>query len=516
MEKLPIGLQHFASLREDGYIYVDKTQYIWQLLRGNKYVFLSRPRRFGKSLLLSTIRAIFEGRQDLFAGLWIENQHDFEPKPIIRLEMNGLDDLERPLEVSMLKSFQQTAKDYGLVLESNTAKSAFGELVIEISKISKVVVLVDEYDKPITDHLDNPQKQAEHTALLKSVYGQLKLLDEYLHFVIFTGVSKIGKLSLFSDLNNLRDISFDKRFSAMLGYSREEIERHFTQSLVLACDNMGITLEKLWEGLKYWYNGYSWDGEQRLYCPFSFMIFLEQPEFRGYWYETGTPTLLIKTIEQLKIDPMQLEHVLADVEALSSLDLSSLNLASIMFQTGYLTIEEVRRSIDGTSYLLEYPNNEVRTAFSRSLLDAYTQNKGAFVSSLGSQLAEAMKNLDFDRLFILLRQVYASVPYWITPEQEKHFHAMFHIMMCSSGLPTQSELSTSRGRIDTVVNTRQQVLLFEFKLSGSPAEALAQIDMQGYGAAFDLPVYKIGVVFDRESRNIKEWAVIAPDHKVDQ
>jgi hypothetical protein len=507
--KLPIGIQDFESLILEGYTYVDKTQYIHTLIQGSKYQFISRPRRFGKSLLLSTLGAIYEGKKHLFSGLWIENQHDFKPRPIIRLDFSLINSEQGRLEASVLRSLRRTAKQYNLhSLELNSPRDALEDLIYALAKIDKVVILIDEYDKPITEYLFDSKKRLEQQAILRSIYGLLKPMGQYLHQVILTGVSKIGKLSLFSDLNNLQDISLEPQFAEMLGYTRAEIERHYPDHLELARQKLDLSLEQLWDILRFWYNGYSWDGENRLYCPFSFLLFLKSPKLKGYWYETATPTFLITMIEQNKINPLNFEKIFSDEKTLSTFDVENLDPISIMFQTGYLTLQSLQEKLQGIEYQLGYPNQEVRQAFSSQLLEHYTGNVGSQVAALAIQIRDSLNALEWDRFFILVKSAYASIPYLIS-SKEKHFHSLFHMLMCATGFPVYSELLTNKGRIDTFLDTRAFYVIFEFKMEGTAQAALEQIHETDYAERFSTraPAYKVGVVFDEDSRNIKEWIV---------
>jgi Predicted AAA-ATPase/PD-(D/E)XK nuclease superfamily len=508
--RLPLGMQDFASLRSQGFVYVDKTPYIFELLQGSKYQFLSRPRRFGKSLLISTLQAIFEGRRELFAGLWLESRWNFEAHPVIRLDFSQLDFEARSLEVSILEYLRRIAREVGLDLRNDTPKSAFEELILELSKQGSVVVLIDEYDKPITDYLLEPEKRDAHQAVLRGLYGVLKPLNAYLHQVFFTGVSKIGKLSLFSDLNQLEDISLDPRYAQLCGYTRAEIEAAFPDWVVRAQEQFKLEVEPFWDAVKFWFNGFSWDGAHRLYCPFSFLLFLSQPAFKSYWYETGTPTFLVDLIKTNQLNPLEFEHKAASQQEIGSLSLDTVNPTSLMFQTGYLTIESISSTLTGVRYVLEYPNNEVRQAFSQHLLQWYSTRNADYMNSLGYKVHDAIAAQDWTALFDNATQAYSSIPYLITPRQEAHYHSLFHMLLSTTGYPVYSELLTSFGRMDTMLDTRAAVLIFEFKMSGTAKEALDQIDLNLYDKPFRQPVYKFGVVFDDQTRNIKEWAVQAP------
>lgn len=504
---LPIGIQDFATLRTGGYIYVDKTEYIHRLSKTAKYQFLARPRRFGKSLLVSTLKALFEGKKELFKGLWIEDQHDFKPRPIIHLDFSRLDLREQPLSLALLKSFQATALEYGLALKADTAKDAFAELITTLAKTERVVVLVDEYDKALTDYLDEPHKRQENQRVLKGIYGLLKPMDAYLHLVLLTGVSKFGKLNLFSDLNNLLDISLNPQFAQMLGYTREEIQAHFPSYLENAAHQLGLGPDELWDSLQFWYNGYSWDAVGRVYCPYSMLVFFSNPAFKGYWYETGTPTFLLKLIKEQGIEPYDLERLQASDQLISVADVDHLNPISIMFQTGYLTIQKYQTSPLGSRYELGYPNEEVRQAFSRQLLQLYLEDRSNVVDSLGFQLQDALAVQDWEAFFTAVNRAFAGVPYQVFKAQESYFHSLMHLMLVSTGYGVQSEVSTNRGRMDTVVELPKRVCIFEFKLEGTPQAAIQQIKDQGYASKYQKPIALVGVVFDRKNKQVGEWAI---------
>jgi hypothetical protein len=504
-QRLPVGIQDFAKLREEQYVYVDKTEFLPRLLQGGSY-FLARPRRFGKSLLLSTLKYAFEGRKDLFQGLWLES-FDVPVRPVIRLDFSLLDFQGRSLEISIMESLRQCAAEHGLTLQQDSPKSLFEELIRGLAVTEKVVVLVDEYDKPITDYLLEPEKRDAHQEVLRSLYGVLKPLDPYLHLVMLTGVSKIGKLSLFSDLNNLRDISLDATFATMLGYTRQEIERSFEVELEIVAQAQQLSQEELWLHVQRWYNGYSWDGKTRLYCPFSFMVFLEQKEFKSFWYETGTPTFLLQMIRSAQLDPMQFDSVHLDELTLSTTNVDNLEMASLMFQTGYLTIRSKRSSPLGIRYELGYPNEEVRRAFSQGLLVEYSRSTPGKIGGFSLELQDALIHLNWTNFFAVVNRAFAGIPYEIFPRRESYVHSLMHLMLISTGFSTQSQVQTALGRMDTIVETLEHHLIFEFKIGGSPQAALEQIDEQGYADGLSKPVIKIGVVFDLERKAILDWNV---------
>jgi hypothetical protein len=392
-------------------------------------------------------------------------------------------------------------------LQSTNARDAFRELVLEFSRTSKVVILIDEYDKPITDYLLEPEKRGEHQAILKSVYGVLKPLDAHIHLVFLTGVSKIGKLSLFSDLNNLEDISLHNGYVNICGYSRTEIELAFPSFISAVAQHQNLSLSVLWDLITFWYNGYSWDGKNKLYCPFSFLLFLGRQEFSSFWYETGTPTFLLELIRTAKISPFELENSELDARGISTTDVQNFDAIGLMFQTGYLTIQEKTLALGQTIYRLGYPNQEVRQAFSSSLVQEYGQFVPSQVSQFGVALYRALQRLDWEALFAKLNQVFSGVPYEIFPKREAYAHSLLHLMLTSTGFRTQSQVQTSLGRMDILLETATHQIIFEIKTTGTAKEALNQINTSKYAEGLHLPVIKIGVVFDLEQKQISESAI---------
>ena len=359
---LPIGIQNFEKLRTDGLLYVDKTQYIHRLLNSAGYFFLSRPRRFGKSLTLSTIRAIYEGKRELFQGLWIEDQWDWaQTHPVIQLSINKLDYQGKGLEAALQEELHYHANHYHIELVSNTAKSQFAELLEKLAtQQGKVVVLIDEYDKPLIDYLDDIPLAKANQQVMKTFYSVIKDSDPYLEFLLITGVSKFSKVSIFSDLNHLKDLTFDRHAAALTGYTQAELEQYFTPYMPEVEDYQGITRPELLEKLRGWYNGYSWDGRTRVYNPFSVLNFFSDGQFRNYWFETGTPTFLLKLLREQNL--YKLDNLTVHERTFSSYDIEYLQAIPILLQTGYLTL---KAKLEHGLYTLDYPNSEVR----ESLLD---------------------------------------------------------------------------------------------------------------------------------------------------
>ena len=297
MQKLPIGIQFFDNLREGNFLYVDKTELIHRLINTCTFVFLSRPRRFGKSLLISTLQHLFQGHKELFQGLWIEDKIDWQPRPVLVINFNDLDYREQPLETALARHIDRLAAENQIPLQSEHSKGKSQELIVRLSEEEKIVLLIDEYDRAITDLLEDEQKVAKHVAVLKNFYSVLKTTAaNHIHWTFLTGVSKYGKLSLFSDLNNLLDITLDERFAALVGYTQKELERYFPDRINALAERFAVSRAEILEAIRFWYNGFSWDGKHTLYVPFSTLVFFELQSFENHWFSTATPTFLIKLL----------------------------------------------------------------------------------------------------------------------------------------------------------------------------------------------------------------------------
>jgi hypothetical protein len=370
MKKLPIGISDFRELIEGNYIYVDKTEYIYKLINQGKYYFLSRPRRFGKSLLLSTIRYLFQGYKDLFKDLYIYDKWNWnETYPILRIDLSHLSITnEKEFEDQMELLLKEIGKEYKYNYQKKY--KANGNLHLLIKKCyenynKKVVILIDEYDKIILDNIENKEKAQKIREKLKSFYSTLKGLDEYIKFVFITGVSKFAKVSLFSGLNQLEDISLNKEFGNICGYTQNELESYFNDYL------KDLNLEEI----KDWYNGYNFL-KDTLYNPFDILLYLRNREFDSYWYKTGTPSFLIKLIKNKKYDVTQLENKIVKKNILEKFDIDDISIEALMFQTGYLTIKEVFHKEYGQEYKLGFPNKEVKISFSENILRIYHKRRG--------------------------------------------------------------------------------------------------------------------------------------------
>ena len=414
MKKLPIGIQDFSKLIEDDYLYVDKTEYIHRLIQSGGSQFLSRPRRFGKSLLVTTLKQVFLGRKDLFVGLWIEDKVDRDVYPVIHIDMNAFSYRSNALEEELKDRMGAIAKEYSLPLETVDYKNRFTELLQKLSTDEKrCVVLIDEYDKPITDYLEEPEKAAEHVKVLKDFYGVLKSQDRHIHFTFLTGVFKYGKVSIFSDLNNLLDISMSESYLTMAGYTAEELDDNFGEYLAPLPKAMGISPEELRRRIKFWYNGYSWDGQTSVYNPFSILSFLRIKSFQNYWFTTGTPTFLTKELKKEQLASYELAKQSVSDTVLASGDMQHVDIVALLFQTGYLTVKAVGQlPLGEPKYTLGFPNQEVAISFQRYLLAEYLgEPVNKVYRSYNHPIMTGLLTADWEGFFGAVQSAFASLPY---------------------------------------------------------------------------------------------------------
>lgn len=517
MKTLPIGKSSFESIRTRSYLYVDKTRHIFELIDSGDYYFLSRPRRFGKSLTVSTLRCLFEGKRELFDGLWI-SQHDgwaWEPHPVVAIDFNEIshdspDQLKKGLENSM----EQIGAAFGVQLKQPFLKERFKELILALRRTTgmPVVILVDEYDKPLIDHLGKGEEAMQiakgNRDVLKDFFGVLKGINvaPCLRFVFFTGVSKFSRVSIFSELNNLTEITMNRHYAEMLGYTQEELETCFEDHIRQFADECGLTPEGVIEGLRVHYNGYRFsEKDVRVYNPFSVLSALAEQAFKHYWFETGTPTFLVNLLRERNYPLPMIENLQSDQTMFSTYDLDNLKPEAILFQTGYTTIKDVEDQI----FCFDYPNREVKTAFLKHLLDSFIDPGETYPWVL--RLSSYLKRESFDEFFATISAIFASIPYTLeTKRDEAYFHTLFYLMVSASGANSRSEVLNYRGRIDLVVPFSDKVYIIEFKCNSSAKAALKQIHDKGYADPYRRSGKKLilmGINFDAEARNVAEWEV---------
>lgn len=512
--KLPIGIQDFSEIVGGDYIYVDKTEYYHRLITQGKYYFLSRPRRFGKSLLISTLKAIFEGKRDLFEGLWIHDKMDpkavdWEPRPVIYLDFTRISKIAARLEDGIALALGQIAESHGFSLSSETNAGRLQELIEWLGKERKVAILVDEYDKALIDQIDHPSLLKDNRQVLKDLYSVVKGNDANIAFFMLTGVTKFSHVSIFSDLNNLNDISLSPRYSEMLGYTEEEIQRYFPEHLERLKATWADTFPDVMAQMKAWYNGYSWDGEHTVYNPFSILNLFMNNEFGEYWYATGTPTFLMKIIKTQGYSVMDLQNKEISMHAFNKFDLDRIEINSLLFQTGYLTIKE-RNKVE-QFVTLDFPNREVANAFSIHLLAEFAEKTQENTDSLIRKMNGCLRRGQVDGFMQAVVALFGEIAYPIQPSKgsnianmEKYYHSMFYLVLRLLGFNVQAEVLVHSGRIDTVITTPDYVYVVEFKL-GDPASALSQVKERKYHLKYLASGKKIillGIGFDVASREV--------------
>ena len=507
--RLPLGIQTLREIIEEGHYYVDKTAIAVDLVARGKYYFLSRPRRFGKSLFLDTLKELFEGNQKLFVGLAAESRWDWSVRyPVLRISfgagvLGSVADLGQSLH-QQLTSLERT---YGLQAEYPDARSRFKELISRVAQQTgqRVVVLVDEYDKPILDRIEQSEIAKDIREVLKDIYSVLKDSDAYLKFVFLTGVSKFSKVSLFSGLNNLNDITLDARYSDICGYTDADVDSVFAPELP------GLDREQVRD----WYNGYNWLGTS-VYNPFGLLQLFDKRKIKPYWFETGTPTFLIKLLLQRQQFTPDLARIVASEALLSTFDVDNIPAEALLFQAGYLTIDSCTEMPGRTRYTLKYPNLEVQTALNDCLLQSLCGQPnmpGAYIS----RLYDLLQAQDFAGLKDLFHAFYASIAHdWYRKNElagyEGYYASIFYSYFAALGLDLRLEDPTSFGRIDLTLLFNGQVFLFEFKVVelAPHGQALQQIKERGYADKYRArgePIHLVGVEFSKQSRNIVGFEV---------
>jgi len=497
--KYPIGIQDFRTLREGGYIYVDKTPHIHNIISRGKYFFLSRPRRFGKSLLLSTMNELYSGSRDLFDGLWIQDQWDWEQlqRPVIWLKFASQGIRTMGLLAGLQHMLDSEAKRLNVVLTEQDFSLKFRELIKKAAGDSKVVLLIDEYDKPIIDNLDHIPLAEANRDVLKSFYSVLKDSDPYIELLFITGVSAFSKVSIFSDLNNVANLTLEPSAYTLLGITQLELETVFAEQLA--------THDK--ERVRNWYNGYSWGGTEKVYNPFSLLRFLNSGQFNNYWFETGTPTFLVKEMKkQAYYNVSQQQTAASD---LLNFDFTRLDPVTVLFQTGYLTITHYEA--DDLLYTLDYPNVEVRHSLEQMLLNEYLDRPRPGALPRVVALRNALQKKNIEEVITIINAALAEIPGDLWQGQTEHFyHAVVHLSFSLLGTYIRSEARSAKGRCDALVETADHIYAFEFKRDKTAAAALQQIKDKGYLLPYaDSKKERIavGVNFSSETKQVVDWVV---------
>ena len=519
--KYSLNSQTFSLIREEKRIYVDKTALIYELINegsGRTY-FLSRPRRFGKSLLISTLLSIFEGRQDLFEGLFIYDKIKWKSFPIIYLTMDKMNFQDLGLKETIISSLYKIGKEHNITLVANDTKTLFEELIVKLSEKygKQVVILIDEYDSPITQPLEksNFDKAEENRDILKTFYGALKPLDKYIRFIFITGITKFTKVSIFSELNHLTDLTLHNKYTTLLGYTEAELVAYFSEGIEELGKKYNLSFAETLAKIKEWYNGFSWDGVNFVYNPFSFMQVVSSSQFSNYWFQSGTPSFLIALMKDA--EAYNLENIYADESIYDNYDFRRLNYKTLLLQTGYLTIKH--KDQDGI-LLLDFPNKEVKESFNGMLLGSYVEKHPSDAKIDIYMIQQAFKNRDINGVMKIIETLFSSLPYHLFDKKlpngeiasvgENFYHAVIYLIFNLLGVKMNAEVAVRNGRIDAEVITNEDVYLFEFKKDNKPLTAIKQMQNNKYYEKYMLlgkKVHLIGASFSLVKRGLDKWKV---------
>ena len=511
MQALPIGVQDFVSLRNSNLLYVDKTARLVDLIENGRRYFLSRPRRFGKSLLLSTLEAMFSGRKELFSGLvaeeWVKEQAE-HPSPVLKLDMSSLGSYSNTAELNkaLIQRLEEIAENNDLELKTGTKEITLRQLIRAFfMRSGSVVVLIDEYDKPILDNLSDLSRANEMREVLRSFYTVLKSCDEYLRFVFITGISKFSKMGVFSAMNNLEDISMDKQFGDIAGYTQQELELFFDEWLNAAAKDMDTTRNELLARLKDYYDGFSFDGRTRLYNPFSILQCLKKREFHNYWYESGSPSFIVNWMKEHQIlNPEEYRHIVINSnDFISAQEIEQADAASFLYQSGYLTIEKKEEQL----LTLDYPNREVMNSLSSMYLKLVYRVEG--YALLGNQIWKALRQGDVPEIVRLYNIAIANVAYddFNNNRNEFWYRSMFIMLLRGAGIVSYSEPHTSKGRADVVIHFKDFIVVLEFKF----AKTSADVEKMKSAGAEQLRERGYAEGYDSEGRKVASAVLVAND-----
>ena len=513
--KLPVGIQSFEKVREGDFVYVDKTELLYRLVQSGNPYFLSRPRRFGKSLFLSTLEAYFQGKKHLFKGLAVEKlEQDWKIYPVLHLDLNAEKyDSPKALEAILSSHLTRWEDLYGKGKDEQTLSTRFAGIIRRAEEKTgmQVVILVDEYDKPLLQALGNETLTIEYRNTLKAFYGVLKSLDGHLKFVFLTGVTKFAHVSVFSDLNQLVDISMNSDYAAICGITSEELRSNFIPELEVLSLEMNFTLDETIHQMKLKYDGYHfWEETPGIFNPFSVLNCLRTRRFDNYWFQTGTPTFLVELLKKSDYDlRLLLEGVEMRASAFSEYRMEANNPIPLLYQSGYLTIKGYDKEF--ALYTLGFPNEEVKYGFVDFITPFYTavteDENGFYIGKFVRELRAG----DVDAFMNRLKAFFADFPYELNEKTERHYQVVFYFVFKLMGQFCDAEVHSARGRADAVVKTSDYIYVFEFKLNGTTEEALQQIDDKGYLIPYQADarrLVKVGASFSADERNIAGWEVI--------
>ena len=523
LKKLPVGEQSIKEVLSNNYIYVDKTEYIYKIITENKYYFLSRPRRFGKSLLISTLKEIFSGNKELFKECWIYKNTDYDWKsyPVIHLDFsNKKADIKKNFYTILIEQLKDIGFNYDInIKEKDHVTSICDELIKALYKnIGPVVILIDEYDKPILDNIIDLELANINRNILRNLFESIKANSEYIKFVFITGITKFAKTSMFSGMNNLRDISVEKKYNSLLGYTQQELEFYFEEYINLALQDKDVNiLEKreLLDKIKHWYNGYSFieinSNNETVYNPFSILNFFSSNRFSNYWSDSGNPSFLIDLIKHNEYSMIEAEKYPISVSDLNTFDIENIDFSTLLFQAGYLTIESYSEKT--RSVVLKYPNYEVEESLTEKISKIIDINLSKKIISLVPNFTKHLNNNDIDGFIKEIQKLILELNYFNSIKKESYYVSMVIIMIKMIGIKAFSESATNYGRIDLMFEHLNNIYIFEFKLNGSAQEALNQIKEKDYYKTYlnpDKTLYLIGININfkkKQLKNINEWIV---------
>ena len=513
LKRLPVGIQTFSNIVEDDMLYIDKTEYVWNMIHLSKYIFLSRPRRFGKSLLVSTLQAYYEGRKDLFKGLFIETvEKDWTEYPVLRFDMSLGKHMEKEqLERYLLYILGENEKRFGVISDSQDPNVRLKNLIFSVYDKTgkKVVILIDEYDAPLLDVVHEKETLPVLRNVMRNFYSPLKASDPYLEFVFLTGITKFSQLSIFSELNNLKNISMRTDYAGVCGITEDEMLTQMTDYIDDFAEAQQITCEEAIEGLKQQYDGYhfTWPSPD-IYNPFSLLNAFQDHDYTNYWFGSGTPTYLIEMLRKYNVVPSKIGCGSVQAKSFDAPTENMKNITPLLYQSGYITIKGYNPV--SKNYKLDIPNNEIKAGLMESLLPNYVHEYADEGSSMVGDMYEALYNENLDEMFRLLQAYLLTVPYCDNANSEGHYQQLLYVIFSLFGRYVEVEVHTPTGRVDIVMKTGKALYLFELKLNKSAQAAINQIDLKDYSSKFalsGLPIVKVGINFDPERRTIGDWKV---------
>ncbi len=537
---LPLGEPSFKKIRENNFLYIDKTQQIHKVIKEGGYFFLSRPRRFGKSLLVSTMMEVYKGKKELFKDLWIEKngQWHWQEHPVILLSFTTVAYRSSGLENALQVYLHNIAKTYDVIVEGENAQSIFADLIkkLYVKYNRGVAVLIDEYDKPLIDYLEEYPTAEVNRKILKGFFGILKDIEivNCLQIVFITGVSKFSKVSIFSDLNNLTDLTLSDKITDLVGINQSELLQYFPAYIEPIQSKYQLSREKLLYHIRSWYNGYSWDGTNFVYNPYSLLSFFFHQKFGNYWFQSGTPTFLVVRLRRQRVYLEGLENLKVSEHFFNKFELKdekkageTIDVRTLLFQTGYLTVKKTRinRKNMSTQYFLSYPNLEVKAAFLHHLIEVYTDQVPGLVSNTLELLQAALIEGDLKQLIQQIETIFSDISHHLFPSLNKknptkadkenyfkawegYFQTVIYLVIRYLGLQINAELSKNEGRLDAVIEVDNFIYIIEFKLDEEVETAIKQIKDRNYAASYKnspQKVFLVGICFDSKKRNVNDW-----------